>query len=268
MFITCMMCCWSSNITDFMGNIRIKMHLLVDCILYISPTNTIFSFLCSFEQYGEMPGTNYGIGIVPDAAPSLVPQEMPTLTTGRLYVGNLAWNVAWQDLKDYFKKCGHVVRADVMIGADGRSKGCGLVEFETVEEAMGAIARLNDTELKGRRMFVREDRENPPANTAIRPYDSRPRGAHRSDRADPATTCSVFVGNLPWDVSWQQLKDHFRDTCDLQARRVEVMESPNGRSKGYGIVKFDTPEEARDAVEKMAGSQIGGRILQIRLDRG
>jgi RNA recognition motif-containing protein len=47
----------------------------------------------------------------------------------------------------------------VLTGPDGRSKGCGLVEFSTPEEAQRAIAELNDTELMGRMIFVREDRE-------------------------------------------------------------------------------------------------------------
>lgn len=47
----------------------------------------------------------------------------------------------------------------VMQYEDGRSKGYGLVEFTTAEEAQDAIKMLNDTELLGRVMFVREDRE-------------------------------------------------------------------------------------------------------------
>jgi RNA recognition motif-containing protein len=38
----------------------------------------------------------------------------------------------------------------------GRSKGCGIVEFDTVEEAQKAIDELNDTELEGRKVFIRE----------------------------------------------------------------------------------------------------------------
>lgn len=43
----------------------------------------------------------------------------------RIYVGNLTWDVKWQELKDFFRPCGNVVRADVMEDAGGRSKGCG-----------------------------------------------------------------------------------------------------------------------------------------------
>lgn len=55
---------------------------------------------------------------------------------------------------------GHVVRADIMTDLDGRSKGCGIVEYATPSEARDAIIRLNNTELLGRPIHVREDREN------------------------------------------------------------------------------------------------------------
>jgi hypothetical protein len=77
----------------------------------------------------------------------------------RVYVGNLSWQCKWQELKDHMRTVGEVVYADVMMGADGRSKGCGLVEFANPMEAQRAINELNDSELMGRAIFVREDRE-------------------------------------------------------------------------------------------------------------
>ena len=76
-----------------------------------------------------------------------------------VYVGNLSWDVSWQDLKDHMKNAGNVVHADVMMGNDGRSRGCGLVTFASAQDAENAIAILNDTDLNGRPIFVREDRE-------------------------------------------------------------------------------------------------------------
>ena len=38
------------------------------------------------------------------------------------------------------RTAGEVVRADVLTGHYGRSKGCGIVEYATVEEAAGAVA--------------------------------------------------------------------------------------------------------------------------------
>lgn len=53
-----------------------------------------------------------------------------------------------------------IFMADVVLEeTSGRSKGCGLVEYSTPEEARRAIATLNDSQLDGRVIFVREDRD-------------------------------------------------------------------------------------------------------------
>lgn len=43
-------------------------------------------------------------------------------------------------------------------------QGCGVVEFETADQAQEAIEKLTDTELKDRKIFVREDREDDTRN--------------------------------------------------------------------------------------------------------
>merc|ERR1719356_838029 len=77
---------------------------------------------------------------------------------GRLvYVGNLPFRAAWQDVKDVFKAHGEVIRVDVAQDADGRSKGYATVLFEKEEEATAAIEALNETEFQGRNIVVRLD---------------------------------------------------------------------------------------------------------------
>lgn len=62
-----------------------------------------------------------------------------------------------QDLKDHFSGVGRVRFADVLreAGPGSRSKGCGIVEFESAEEAAEAIQQLNDSELGGRKIWIR-----------------------------------------------------------------------------------------------------------------
>jgi RNA recognition motif-containing protein len=40
-------------------------------------------------------------------------QIPPGIDSRRVYVGNLGWGVAWQDLKDHMRKAGEVIRAEV-----------------------------------------------------------------------------------------------------------------------------------------------------------
>ena len=63
----------------------------------------------------------------------------------------------WQDLKDHFKSAGEVVHADVMVDADGRSRGYGTVLFSTTREAAKAIQLFNESFLLGRQIEVRPD---------------------------------------------------------------------------------------------------------------
>ncbi|KAL3759723.1 hypothetical protein ACHAWU_008217 [Discostella pseudostelligera] len=79
--------------------------------------------------------------------------------SNRVYVGNLSWSTSWQDLKDHMREVGDVQYAKILQDRDGRSKGCGIVEFTSPEGASDAIEKLTDSELKGRKIFVREDRE-------------------------------------------------------------------------------------------------------------
>ncbi|KAL7485818.1 hypothetical protein ACHAW6_011410 [Cyclotella cf. meneghiniana] len=167
----------------------------------------------------------------------------------RVYVGNLSWSTGWRDLKDHMKAAGDVVRADVLSSYDGRSKGCGIVEYASAEEARKAVEELNNTELMGRQIFVREDRES--ANTAGGGEDGQSK--------------RVYVGNLSWDVAWQDLKDHMRTAGDVQY--AEVMTDHDGRSKGCGIVEFTTAEGAKEAIEKLTDTELKGRMIFVREDR-
>jgi RNA recognition motif-containing protein len=76
-----------------------------------------------------------------------------------VYVGNLAYVTVWQDIKDHMRTAGDVLRAEVMTMNYGRSKGCGIVEYVSMDGATRSIVELNDSELNGRQIFVREDRE-------------------------------------------------------------------------------------------------------------
>ena len=74
-----------------------------------------------------------------------------------LYVGNLAYGVTSEILRDAFAQYGNVTSASVITDREtGRSRGFGFVEMSDGAEA--AIEALNDQELEGRRISVNEAR--------------------------------------------------------------------------------------------------------------
>ena len=80
--------------------------------------------------------------------------------SARVFVGNLSYDASWRDLKDAMREAGEVAFAEVLVdAASGRSRGCGVVEFARAEDAENAIATLQEAEIGGRPVFVREDRD-------------------------------------------------------------------------------------------------------------
>jgi len=83
-----------------------------------------------------------------------------------IYVGNLAYTVTEDELREAFAAFGEVSRANVIMDRDtGRSKGFGFVEMPDNSQAEAAIAGLNEQSLGGRAIRVNE----------ARPRDDRPR---------------------------------------------------------------------------------------------
>ncbi|PSC76783.1 RNA-binding domain-containing [Micractinium conductrix] len=226
----------------------------------------------------------------------------------RIFVGNLAWSVSWQDLKDHFSSAGRVVYSDVLreAGPGSRSKGCGIVEFETADEAAAAIQSLHDTDLNGRKIWIREDREDfelrgdqayrsgrnrnasrsrsPPRRSAgggggerTVGYSGGERGGYGGGggyrdaprrpppRAGGGGGCRVFVANLSYQTSWQDLKDHFKQAGRLV--HADILMRDDGKSHGAGVVEFEHPEDAQRAIATLHDSVLDGRPVLVREDR-
>jgi RNA recognition motif-containing protein len=76
-----------------------------------------------------------------------------------IYVGNMNFNLGNEDLFNLFSQFGEVSSAKIINDKEsGRSKGFGFVEMENAEDALKAIASLNESEVQGRKLIVNEAR--------------------------------------------------------------------------------------------------------------
>lgn len=77
----------------------------------------------------------------------------------KLYVGNLSYDMNDDSLRETFTAIGKVDSAQVVKDMQtGRSKGFGFVEMPNGQEAQAAIAKLNGSEVMGRKLNVNEAR--------------------------------------------------------------------------------------------------------------
>ncbi|KAF6145983.1 hypothetical protein GIB67_033342 [Kingdonia uniflora] len=77
-------------------------------------------------------------------------------TPHKLYIGNLAWSVKPEDLREHFSQFGTVVSTRVLFDRKtGRNRVYAFLSFSSVEEREAALSS-NGTEFSGRTLLVRE----------------------------------------------------------------------------------------------------------------
>lgn len=69
------------------------------------------------------------------------------------------------------------------------------------------------------------------------------------------------ISQLPWSTSNDDLIELFQTIGAVQ--RAEIQYEPNGRSRGSGVVQFNTPADAQTAIDKFQGYAYGGRPLGL-----
>ena len=72
----------------------------------------------------------------------------------------------------------------------------------------------------------------------------------------------IYVGNLPWSISDQDLADAFGAYGNVEKASI-ISDRQSGRSKGFGFVTMNDDDEANKAIEGMNGTEMGGRNLKV-----
>ena len=72
----------------------------------------------------------------------------------------------------------------------------------------------------------------------------------------------LFVGSLPFSTTSDELKQIFAAVGQVVEANV-VMDKMSGRSRGFGFVEMSSEDEAKTAIEKLNGSDVGGRKIFV-----
>ena len=83
---------------------------------------------------------------------------------------------------------------------------------------------------------------------------------------------NVYVGNLSYGTSSDDLRELFEAYGEVTSANV-ISDRDSGRSKGFGFVEMADDAQAREAIEKLNGTEVGGRTITVnearpREDRG
>ncbi|KAM4078488.1 hypothetical protein ACB094_09G041300 [Castanea mollissima] len=164
---------------------------------------------------------------------------------GNLYVKNLSDSIDNPKLQDMFQKFGNVLSCKVAMSDDGKSRGHGFVQFESEESARAAIEKLNGSTVEDKEIYV---------GWFVK----------KSDRILPspdAKFTNLYMKNLDLDVTEELLREKFSEFGKIAS--LVISRDDNGTSRGFGFVNFDNPDDARQAMEAMNGSQLGSKALYV-----
>uniref|UniRef100_A0A2L2Y9X4 Cleavage stimulation factor subunit 2 n=1 Tax=Parasteatoda tepidariorum TaxID=114398 RepID=A0A2L2Y9X4_PARTP len=73
---------------------------------------------------------------------------------------------------------------------------------------------------------------------------------------------SVFVGNIPYEATEEQLKDIFAEVGPVVSFRL-VYDRETGKPKGYGFCEYKDQEMALSAMRNLNGYELNGRALRV-----
>lgn len=74
----------------------------------------------------------------------------------------------------------------------------------------------------------------------------------------------LFVGGLSFSTSSERLREVFAAAGTVESATV-VTDRATGRSRGFGFVEMQTPEQAREAVSRLNGQDVDGRQIKVEI---
>ncbi|CAK4085939.1 unnamed protein product [Aphanomyces euteiches] len=86
--------------------------------------------------------------------------------------------------------------------------------------------------------------------------------SNAKSRMGTAKERSVFVGNIPYDVTEEMLKDIFSEVGPVLNFRL-VTDRDTGKPKGYGFCEYSDGATALSAMRNLNGHEVNGRNLRV-----
>lgn len=186
----------------------------------------------------------------------------PPTVGNTVFFKNILFETTPGFLIGIFKKNGRIVDLTLWRGPDGRSRGCGTVEYGSAEQAEAAVQAVNGQVIDGRPVYVTmwqpDGREGGKDGGKASGKDH---GGGKAGKSGKVTR--VIFRNALFETTATFLQNLFRKfgwvaTFDLHQR-------PDGRSLGEGTVDFQSYAEAVAAVEGLHQHPVDGRPLVVCL---
>ncbi|XP_048375637.1 myelin expression factor 2 isoform X2 [Sphaerodactylus townsendi] len=216
--------------------------------------------------------------------------EKKAINRNRVFISNIPYDMKWQSIKDLMReKVGEVTYVELFKDAEGKSRGCGVVEFKDEEFVKKALETMNKYDLNGRPLNIKEDPDGEHARRVLQRGSGPFSGGHGPDitpglmNLPPSILnnpnippeiisnlqagrlgSTIFVANLDFKVGWKKLKEVFSIAGTV--KRADIKEDKDGKSRGMGTVTFEQAIEAVQAISMFNGQFLFDRPMHVKMD--
>lgn len=176
-----------------------------------------------------------------------------------VFIKNLPSDITDEELNNMFMKFGTITSSALAKDEEGKPKGFGFVNYESHESAEQAVAELNDTDLRGEKLYVGRAQKKYEREQELRSSYERA----KNEKLNRYQGVNLFVKNLQDEVDDARLQSEFAVFGTITSAKVMIDEQ--GKSKGFGFVCFSNPDEATKAVTEMNQRMVAGKPLYVAL---
>lgn len=140
--------------------------------------------------------------------------------------------------------------------------GFAFVTFEEPSLAIKAVSTLKDLEIDGRKINVEQAAApGERTSTSTRGRSFRGRVRRPSKPRGPPSETVVFVGNLPFTATDENLMEFFGS---YGVNEAHVVRYKSGKSKGFGFLTFAEAAKQKSFLEKPGPFTIDDRTIIFR----
>src|SRR3954466_9409702 len=199
----------------------------------------------------------------------------------KLFVAGLPDSITEDVLRQLFEATGGSV-VEVSLPKDratGRPRGFGFVTLATNDEANAARESLDGSFQGGKSISVRPFQAEPPRREGRLMGPGGPGGpggpasvggggmGGPMSMGGPAGAPdrTLYVGNLPYDATVEEVEGLITATGAGPVVRVHLPMDPDGRKRGFGFVTMASADAAKGAIDNLKGADIRGRRLVVNL---
>ncbi|XBJ03006.1 hypothetical protein VPH35_022255 [Triticum aestivum] len=161
--------------------------------------------------------------------------------SANIFIKNLDKTIDNKTLHDTFSAFGAILSCKVAMDDIGQSKGFGFVQYEKEESAQSAMKSLNGMLINDKPVYV---------GPFLRKQE-------RDNSFDKAKFNNVFVKNLSESTTKDDLVKVFSEYGTITS--AVVMIGMDGKSRCFGFVNFESPDDAAHAVEELNGKKINDK---------